>query len=482
MDKLTSMMKKNPFQTGIIIGILACALIFSFVGLLSPQTDDLSGVNALVREDYLRMSISEYNRDRDALRAKWRTENLGTKAEETLRLMLKDPDTDPNLLVAFSSAAEKTDSLIEPGKSEKTVPAEPGSVHKSLSPFSKTLLILLGILVFLVLGFYIWSLLQNRTKRSKWAQKKKQRSETVESEDDLPKKNTPGEMIRDFEKELENIHTVPRSVAPSRVEKKEPASFAPVRQKENKVSQVPEPVEDTSSPADSEPEEPLHVPLEEPEEDPVSEVPQTFEIDFGTDSDEEEALPEDEPESYETPIVEPEEDEEIAEPVLDIPSTPEELTIVPAESADEEDDLPIAHYEVTYSIEDSYFDETFSIDENDVFLGECGIGIGETLNNDEPRTVTAFEVWLFDRNDNHTPTHYLLSDFAMANEGIVDRIKNKGNYDRIKKGIRLAFTTESLLMKITVKDLKYGTDLPQEHNSYFEKAVFDIQIRRNNRN
>lgn len=476
MDKLTSMMKKNPFQTGIIIGVLFCVVILFIVGLFTSQTDDLSGVNALVREDYIRMAVSEYNRDRDAFRAKWRTENLGMKAEETLRLMLKDPDTDPNLLVAFSSAAEKIDFLTEPEKSGEPVPAEPGSVHKSLSPFSKTLLIILCILVLLVLGFYIWSLIQNRAKREKWARKKKDRSEAIESPDDLPEENTPGEMIRDFEKELENIQSVPRPSAPSRVETNEPITFTHTRQKENKVSQVPEPMEEAPFPVDSEPEESLSISFGEPDEVPVPEESPVFEIDFRNNSDEED-LPDDGSESL---MIEPEEDEIIAAPVSDLSTIPENLPIVPVESADEEDDLPIAHYEVTYSIEDSYFDETFSIDENDVFLGECGIGIGETLNNDEPRTVTAFEVWLFDRNDNHTPTHYLLSDFAMANEGIVDRIKNKGNYDRIKKGIKLAFTTESLLMKITVKDLKYGTDLPQEHNSYFEKAVFDIQIRRNN--
>ena len=50
----------------------------------------------------------------------------------------------------------------------------------------------------------------------------------------------------------------------------------------------------------------------------------------------------------------------------------------------------LIHYQSGYKIGNDMYDEVFSIDQGDTFRGECGISIGETLNNTEPKAVTAF--------------------------------------------------------------------------------------------
>jgi hypothetical protein len=44
--------------------------------------------------------------------------------------------------------------------------------------------------------------------------------------------------------------------------------------------------------------------------------------------------------------------------------------------------------------------------------GECGVGISETIGVGDPKKVTAFEVWLFDKNDIQTVTKVLMSAHA----------------------------------------------------------------------
>ena len=122
------------------------------------------------------------------------------------------------------------------------------------------------------------------------------------------------------------------------------------------------------------------------------------------------------------------------------------------------------------------YDEVFSIDQGDTFRGECGIGIGETLNNTEPKAVTAFEVWLFDKDDIHTATWYLLSDFAFSNEGIMDRPQQHGKCERIKTGGVYVLETETLEVEIRVLEVEYGTEM-EEKNSYFSNVTFDVVAR-----
>lgn len=163
-------------------------------------------------------------------------------------------------------------------------------------------------------------------------------------------------------------------------------------------------------------------------------------------------------------------DESPTEPTVDFITEPE------AQEEDEPQNDMIIHYQSTYRIGNDMFDEIFSIDQGDNFRGECGIGIGETLNNTEPKAVTAFEIWLFDRDDIHTATNYLLSDFAAQNEKISERLRQHGSCNLIRKNAVYTLETRTLLMNLEILDLEYGSEM-QEKNSYFTAVTFDISVR-----
>ena len=77
----------------------------------------------------------------------------------------------------------------------------------------------------------------------------------------------------------------------------------------------------------------------------------------------------------------------------------------------------------TYMAGDDLYDDSFSIDSpSGEFLGECGVGISDTIGVGDPKKVTAFEVWLFDKNDIQTVTKVLMSEHAFNDAAIRQRL------------------------------------------------------------
>ena len=134
------------------------------------------------------------------------------------------------------------------------------------------------------------------------------------------------------------------------------------------------------------------------------------------------------------------------------------------------------HYKAVYRLGDDLFDETFSIDEmDDEFIGECGIGIAETINSTEPKAVTAFEAWLFDRQDTMTPTFFMLSEYAYQQPEMLERLKNKGQYGLMEVGQSYVIETFALKMTLTILEIVYGTE-SSDPKSYFDRVVFDVEV------
>jgi len=66
-----------------------------------------------------------------------------------------------------------------------------------------------------------------------------------------------------------------------------------------------------------------------------------------------------------------------------------ESVYVPAFHAEHTE--PVAQFMTTYMLGDDFYDDSFSIDSpTGAFLGECGVGISETVGVGEPKRVTAF--------------------------------------------------------------------------------------------
>ncbi|MFN3928440.1 MAG: hypothetical protein ACK4OK_02260, partial [Thermoflexus sp.] len=85
---------------------------------------------------------------------------------------------------------------------------------------------------------------------------------------------------------------------------------------------------------------------------------------------------------------------------------------------------PLSQHQVTYKLGDDHFDLSFPIElPNGEFLGEYGVGISETIGVGDPAKVTAFEIWLFDKNDIKTVTKVLASEYAYRDTGLQARLR-----------------------------------------------------------
>jgi hypothetical protein len=137
---------------------------------------------------------------------------------------------------------------------------------------------------------------------------------------------------------------------------------------------------------------------------------------------------------------------------------------------------PIAQFMSTYMLGDDLYDDSFSIDSpTGEFLGECGVGISDTIGVGDPKKVTAFEVWLFDKNDIQTVTKVLMSEHAYNDPTIRQRLASKGEPVLIGSDKKVLLETATLTLEARVVDMNYGSGaLPQ--NSFFERLTLELAV------
>ncbi len=135
---------------------------------------------------------------------------------------------------------------------------------------------------------------------------------------------------------------------------------------------------------------------------------------------------------------------------------------------------PIATFRSTYSLGDDLYDDSFSIEgPTGDFLGECGVGIGDIIGVGEPKKVSAFEVWLFDKNDIQTVTKVLMGSYAFQDEETRNRLAAKGEPVLAENGGLLELQTESLRLEARIVDITFGEGaLPS--GSYFERMAIEL--------
>ena len=137
---------------------------------------------------------------------------------------------------------------------------------------------------------------------------------------------------------------------------------------------------------------------------------------------------------------------------------------------------PLSQFMTTYRQNDDLYDDSFSIDSiNGEFLGECGVGIAETIGVGEPKKVTALEVWLFDKNDIQTVTKVLMSEHANNDPAIRQRLLSKGEPIMVEPGMRFVMETASLQLEAKVVDMVYARG-PLPDNSYFSRLTLEISV------
>jgi flagellar basal body-associated protein FliL len=140
------------------------------------------------------------------------------------------------------------------------------------------------------------------------------------------------------------------------------------------------------------------------------------------------------------------------------------------------EEAPMAQFMASYRVGDDLFDDSFSIDSpNGEFMGECGVGISETIGVGDPKKVTAFEVWLFDKNDIQTVTKVLMSTHAFNDTAIRQKLEAKGEPVLAEPGSQAVLETATLRLVARIVDLTYGEGaLPEQ--SFFDGLVLELAI------
>ena len=139
-------------------------------------------------------------------------------------------------------------------------------------------------------------------------------------------------------------------------------------------------------------------------------------------------------------------------------------------------DEPLATFRTTYTIGDDLYDDSFSVESpaSGDFLGECGVGIAEAIGVGDPKKVSAFEVWLFDKNDIQTVTKIIMSNYTFNDEETRNQLSAKGDPVAAEGGEVVELETASLRVEARIVDISYGEGaLPQE--SFFERMTIELK-------
>jgi hypothetical protein len=138
--------------------------------------------------------------------------------------------------------------------------------------------------------------------------------------------------------------------------------------------------------------------------------------------------------------------------------------------------LPVAQFMSTYMVGDDLYDDSFSVDApTGEFLGECGVGISETVGVGEPKRVTAFEIWLFDKNDIQTVTKVIMSEHAHDDDKLRMRLESKGELVLAESGKQILLETATLQLEARIIDMEYGEGAAPDL-SFFERLTLELAV------
>ncbi len=153
---------------------------------------------------------------------------------------------------------------------------------------------------------------------------------------------------------------------------------------------------------------------------------------------------------------------------------PAEQALQPFEAEAAGDDS-LATFRTIYALGDDDYDDSFSIESpTGDFLGECGVGIGDLIGAGEPNKVSAFEVWLFDKNDIQTVTKVVMSNYAHNDAETRNRLSAKGDPIVAESGSVISLQTASLEVEARIVDMTYGESaLPSQ--SFFERLTIELR-------
>ncbi len=135
---------------------------------------------------------------------------------------------------------------------------------------------------------------------------------------------------------------------------------------------------------------------------------------------------------------------------------------------------PVTRKMSVYLMGRGQYDDSFEIeDANDMFLGECGAAIAETIGEGSPTKVTAIEIWLFDKDDFvRTLTGVFATEFAFNDPATKTKLEPRGDVVQLREGATLMLETNTLRLQARIVDMGYGDG----SNSFIEKATIEIAV------
>ena len=139
---------------------------------------------------------------------------------------------------------------------------------------------------------------------------------------------------------------------------------------------------------------------------------------------------------------------------------------------------PVAQFMSTYAFGDDRYDESFTFDApNGEFLGECGVSISDIIGVGEPKKISAFDIWLFDKNDVQTVTKVLMSKHSYEDPVSLQRLEIRGEPILAEPGAQFVLETATLRLEGRIVDVMYG-DMPLPEDSYFQRCTVELAIYR----
>ena len=135
----------------------------------------------------------------------------------------------------------------------------------------------------------------------------------------------------------------------------------------------------------------------------------------------------------------------------------------------------LGRYVAAYQLGNDNYDTSFSLETpKQEFLGECGMGISETIGEGKPDKVTAFDVWLFDKGDVRTVTQVLMSEYAFSDPSLRSKLLSKGQPFLAEKGKTLRLETQALIVDAQIVELVYAVNPNFAPNSHFQKLTVEM--------
>jgi hypothetical protein len=132
-------------------------------------------------------------------------------------------------------------------------------------------------------------------------------------------------------------------------------------------------------------------------------------------------------------------------------------------------------FAATYKFGDDNYDTAFTLETaRNEFLGECGMGISETVGEGKPDKVTAFDLWLFDKTDVRTVTQILMTEHAYGDQTLRSHLAQKGELTLAEKGKHIPLQTATLRVDATIVDLVYASTPGLPPNSHFQKLIVEM--------